>query len=722
MRYLITESDRAAWQIVAQGFPNFTFSQDIRNNAAQVDRDLLYLKRAHTGNTGVEAVMNSVPTFQRELALVQQLIAKRKLSQAQIEVLVGVDGTAQLIQHTIEGLARAFSSRAITANARLFTGTLIALGASALLVALLASAFAFGRRRAIAAQRAALAHSERRFRAMVQKASEVVVLTDAERRITYVTDAVVGLLGLSAEELIGRELETVLPAGERPRALQMFERTVRTGEGTGPSEWTLVRADGSVGFIEVRSTNLLHDPDVAGIALTVRDITRRREMEAQLRHQALHDPLTGLPNRTLFEDRVSQALQRAGRHRRSISVMYLDIDGFKAINDSMGHGAGDELLCTIAGRIDECLRGVDAAARLGGDEFACLVESLGDRDDALVIARRLAGGLARPAMVQGRSITVRASIGVAHASGVSISAEQLIRNADLAMYKAKAEGRGEIGVFDENLLVAARRRLDLREDLRLAIDRGELSLAYQPLVRLDSRILVGTEALLRWHHPQSGFIAPDQFIPIAEDTGLIVSLGRWVLDRALADLAGWSTLAPRMSLNVNVAPRELAEPDYVQAVSEALARHRIDPARVTLELTESDFLDVGETLQRLHALAQLGVKLAIDDFGTGQSSLARLQRLPVAQVKLDRSFLAVIDDNSQHATLVRSMIELGQALGMQMVAEGIERDTQLHILQDAARPLDSEAPDALGQGYLFARPQAAEAITALLTSPAPAAA
>ncbi|HYZ81294.1 MAG TPA: EAL domain-containing protein, partial [Solirubrobacteraceae bacterium] len=479
-------------------------------------------------------------------------------------------------------------------------------------------------------------------------------------------------------------------------------------------EWSLTAADGRIVDVEVRSTNLLHDPDVHGIVLMVRDVTRRRQMEAELRHQALHDPLTGLANRTLFEDRVSRALHRAVRSGRSVAVMYLDVDGFKTINDSMGHGAGDELLRTVAARIDESLRGADAAARLGGDEFACLVEDLEDRGDALMVARRLSAALSRPTAVQDRSITVRASIGVAFASATGIDAEQLIRNADLAMYKTKAEGLGEVAVFEDDLLVAARRRLDLREDLRLAIERNELTLAYQPLVALDTGTIVGTEALLRWHHAESGQIPPDQFIPIAEDTGLIVPLGRWVLDHALRDLAQWSSLAPTLGLNINVAPRELAEADYVAYVTEALLRHGINPARLTLEVTENDQLDVGAPLQRLESLARLGVRVAIDDFGTGQSSLARLQRLPVVQVKLDRSFLSGIDEDSQSATLVRSMVELGQSLGLQMVAEGIERDTQLAILRDAARPLGADAPDPLGQGYLFSRPQDAAVITTLL--------
>jgi EAL domain-containing protein (putative c-di-GMP-specific phosphodiesterase class I) len=276
------------------------------------------------------------------------------------------------------------------------------------------------------------------------------------------------------------------------------------------------------------------------------------------------------------------------------------------------------------------------------------------------------------------------------------------------MYAAKAAGKGDVAVFHEDLLVAARLRLDLREDLRRAIENHELSLAYQPLVDLNAGRAIGVEALMRWQHPQDGPIPPARFIPLAEENGMIVALGRWALDRALAELHAWSELAPELRLNLNVAPRELYEDDYVDAVGNALSRHDVAPERLTLEVTESAFLGHSDASKRLEELADLGVRLAIDDFGTGQSSLARLQRFPVTQVKVDRSFLSGIDENAHSATLVQSIIEMGAALGLQMVAEGIERESQLDVLR--------ASPCPLGQGYLFGRPQAPEAITQLLMS------
>ncbi len=710
LRELATGADGLAWELVAQGTPNFTFSQALRSDSARATADVRSLLQGRSGDPDLRRIVMLGKVFQTQLSDEQQLIAAHKLDQAGLEVLTGVDGTAGLMQATLEQLRARFSSQAASANASLYRGTLAALGVSGVLIALLAAAFAAGRRRAAAAERRALERSERRFRALVHKTSEMVFVVDPDRLITYVTDAVLGLLGHDPDALLGHPLEELVPAAEQPRARQILDHALRYGPAASPSEWMITRADGTPGFFEAQSDSFLDDPDVAGLVVTVRDVTARREMEARLRHQALHDSLTALANRTLFEDRVTQALQRVRRNDRIACVLYLDLDEFKTINDSLGHNAGDELLRTVAGRIDGCLRGGDSAARIGGDEFACLLEDLHDVNDALPIARRLLASLAVPIFIQQRRIAVRASLGLAHSTDAGMQADELIRNADLAMYSAKAEGKGGLALFQDELLTAARRRLDLREDLRRAIERGQLALAYQPLVDLNTGGIVAIEALVRWRHPRDGLIPPDHFIPLAEETGAIVPLGRWVLGQALADLSHWSAQSPQLRVNVNVAPRELLEPDYVPTVAAALTRHAVSPDRLTLELTESAVPDDGEIAGRLDELSQLGVRLAIDDFGTGQSSLGRLQRLPVTEVKVDRSFLADIEANSHNATLVRSMIELGHALGLRMVVEGIERESQL----DALRP----SPCPLGQGYLFGRPQDAPATTELLSAAA----
>jgi diguanylate cyclase (GGDEF)-like protein/PAS domain S-box-containing protein len=702
IRQITTESDALAWQLVAQGFPNFTFSETLRADAATAAADLRYLARIHApvGQLSLE-----LAGFQHELAREQQLIADKRLGEAGNVTLAGVDGTAQVIEGTIEELRAHFAARAAKSSGRLYVGSLASLSVTAALVALLAVAFVVGRRRAVKAERAALESSERRFRALVHRASEAILVTDVDRRIRYATDAVINVLGEPPEAVTGRRLDALLPADQRAGARALLERVAR-GNGSASSEWSVPRRDGTCGHFEAQVVNFLDDPDVTGLVVTVRDITARRDMEAQLRYQALHDPLTGLPNRTLFEDRVAHALTRITRDGVAVGVVYLDLDDFKAVNDSLGHGAGDQLLRGVAGRIDASLRGTDTAARLGGDEFACLLDGIKDIDEALAVARRLAVALAPPIEIDGRSIFVRASFGVAHSVNPTVGAGDLVRNADLAMYAAKSDNRGGISLFEPDMLSDARHRLDLREDLANAIGRQELALAYQPLFELETRSMIAVEALLRWNHPQHGPIQPDRFIPLAEETGLIVPLGRWVIDHALADLRRWSQLSPSLHVNINVAPAELGEPDYVQAVGDALKRHGISPDRLTLEVTESELPDAGEMLVRLEALATLGVRLAIDDFGTGQSSLARLGRLPVKQVKVDRSFLSDIDHSPQHATLLRSLIELGHALGLQMVAEGIEREGQVDLLRTLPCPL--------GQGFFLGRPQTPESITDLL--------
>ena len=703
VREASSESDAIAWSLVAQGFPNFSSAQALRANGARITGDVRYLERA---GAPVENVLIGTSVFEQELGHEQQLIADHRLSQANDEAANGVDGTEQVLRDELDRLRVRYQSAEDAANARLYSGTLISLGLVATLVALLASAFAASRRRTLAAERTALARSERRFRALVHRATDAVLIADDQDRISYAAGAVARILGSEPEALLGRRVEELAPPDQRSRARQLLERVRREGPAPTPSEWSMTRADGTTDHYEIQSADFTTDPDVSGIVLTIRDVTGRHEMELQLRHASLHDPLTGLPNRTLFEDRVAQALSRMRRSGQGVGVLYIDLDDFKAVNDSLGHASGDDLLRIVAGRIDGALRGSDTAARLGGDEFACLLDGLDGEAEALSIARRLIAALAPDAVIGERRLPLRASLGVAMCATPGLSAEELIRDADLAMYAAKNDGRGGLAVFEPGMLTDARQRLDLREDLAHAATRGELSLAYQPLVQIDGRTVTGVEALLRWHHAEYGPVAPDRFIPLAEQSGIIVELGRWVINQALSDLTALAGVAPDLRVNINVAPRELAEPDYVATVAAALARHKIAAGRVTLELTESQLPDDASVIERLQSLSELGVQLSIDDFGTGQSSLARLSRLPVNQVKLDRSFLSAVDVTPETATLVRSMVELGHALGLQMVAEGIERESQVAVL--------STLPCHLGQGYLFGRPLDRDAIASML--------
>ena len=447
----------------------------------------------------------------------------------------------------------------------------------------------------------------------------------------------------------------------------------------------------------------------ATFSALVHDITLRKELERQLQHQAFHDSLTGLANRALFADRVSHAMSRQGRARRSLAVIFLDLDDFKTVNDSLGHAAGDQLLTAVAERLRGVMRPEDTVARFGGDEFAMLLEET-NRESARRVAERVLAALRSPFDLQGKQVFARGSAGVAVAQPGSSPADDLLRHADLAMYTAKARGKGRIEFFEPRMHLAVIRRQELRTELEHAISREDFVLHYQPFVDLRNGRLAGLEALVRWRHPERGLIEPAEFIPAAEETGLIVPLGAWVLGEATRQMAAWIKAgvlpgnAPLIS--VNLSTRQLTDPGLVNMVAAALREAEFDPARLYLEITESALMaDVAE--QSLADLRGIGVKLAMDDFGTGYSSLSYLERLPVDLLKIDRSFTASLGSDREVPVLLRSIIKLGQTLRLQVLAEGIERLDQVVRLR--------ELGCKLGQGYHFSPPLPADAVPEALS-------
>ena len=447
-----------------------------------------------------------------------------------------------------------------------------------------------------------------------------------------------------------------------------------------------------------------------------------RGSEDRLVHQATHDALTGLANRVLFRDRVARA--EAEGDRTTMAVFYIDLDDFKDVNDGLGHEAGDQLLVAAAGRLLSATRGCDTVARLGGDEFAILLRGVRDARDAEVVAERVARALAMPFRVRGSEARVGASIGIALGRDAA-EADDLLRSADLAMYSAKHAGKHRYVVFESSMRTAALERIALEADLRGALERGELLLHYQPIVRLDTQQVVGAEALVRWRHPLRGLVSPMEFIPVAEATGMIVPIGRWVLEEACRQAAEWRRQGFGASddatfrMAVNISAWQVQNAELVDHVRSALVHNDLPPSALTLEITESVMLtDTEVTLARLHALKALGVRLAIDDFGTGYSSLAYLHRFPVDVLKIDRAFVKGVGETAHDPTLLRAIVAIGEALQLPMVAEGIEHPEQAHGLRELGCDL--------GQGFHFARPLPAEQITALLTGasapslPAPA--
>ena len=559
---------------------------------------------------------------------------------------------------------------------------------------------------------ASLQASEERFRSLVQNASDVTAILNGCGRVLYVSPAVDRVWGRQPQAVEGSTLIDLVHPEDRAGAQVHFSEVLRQPGLTLSTELRLEHGDGMWRDFEVVATNLLHQPAVAGVVATYRDVTERKAFEGQLRHLAFHDPLSHLPNRALFQDRLEQALARAERHRRPVVVLFLDLDDFKVVNDSLGHQAGDALLQEVAARVRGCLRAEDTAARLGGDEFAVLLEEVAGQDEALVVADRIVAALRAPIDLAGRSVTVGLSIGVALSSRATERADELLRRADLALYRAKADGKGSYAVFDASLETSALERLEIESDLRQALERGELALVYQPILRLSDGGIGEVEALLRWHHPRRGTVSPVAFIPVAEATGLIVPIGQWVLEQACQQVRRWQDehASTPVVMSVNLSGRQFQHPGLVADVARTMAAAGIDPRSLKLEITESVLMrDVESAVATCAALKRLGVQLAIDDFGTGYSSLAQLKRLPFDTLKIDRSFVDGLGRDEQDMAIVRSVVTLAKTLNLSVTAEGIETPVQEAHL----RSLGCER----GQGYLFAQPQPAEVIGELLASP-----
>ncbi|GAC1316694.1 MAG: EAL domain-containing protein [Chloroflexota bacterium] len=560
---------------------------------------------------------------------------------------------------------------------------------------------------------AQLAASEERFRSLVQHASDVIAVIDDEGSLTYISPSCQIVCGYAPEALIGTILSDLMHPEDQAR-VQAFVRDASSHQGsTSPAEWRIRHNDGAWRSIEVLGTNLLDDPNVGGLVLNGRDVTERRALEAQLAHQAFHDSLTGLANRALFRDRLAHALERARRSVNRLAVLFLDLDDFKAINDGLGHEAGDSLLVGVAERVEQCVRGSDTVARLGGDEFAILVEAADTDEEFSDLAERILKNLRGAFVLGDREVFARASIGIAISDAGEASAEDLLRDADAAMYHAKRAGGSRAELFEPGLHAAALERLALATDLRRALDRDEIEVHYQPIMHLDSETIRGVEALVRWRHPERGMISPATFIPMAEETGLINPLGMYVLRTACAQAQAWqNTQAPSelpLNVSVNLSTRQVQEPSLCEQVRGVLEETGLAPSSLTLEITEGLLLNDSETiLERLRELKSLGVNLALDDFGTGYSSLSYLQRFPIDVLKIDKSFVDRVSTGAEAAALVRAIVAMSDSLHLITVAEGIED-------RDQANRLRVFGCDR-GQGFLFSRPVPAARLTELLSN------
>jgi diguanylate cyclase (GGDEF)-like protein/PAS domain S-box-containing protein len=540
--------------------------------------------------------------------------------------------------------------------------------------------------------------SEARFRSLIQNASDIVSILDANGRFTYVSPSASQMLGYGMAHLLNRRVLDLVHEEDKAQAGDLFAESLRTSSRPVTGRWRLARADGTWIQTDNIYTNLAHDANIQGVVLNTRDVSEQCALEAQLIHQAFHDPLTGMANRALFENRVAHALSVRADGSHTVAVLFVDLDHFKTVNDSLGHAVGDALLTEAAARLCHCLRTADTVARLGGDEFAVLIENT-TRGEVTAVAGRIAKACLDPFWVDGHELLVSASIGVALAVRGQ-SAQELLRNADLAMYLAKTRGRGQAAVFEPEMHRAALQRLELVADLRHSLEREELAVVYQPIHTISGGAIVGVEALLRWRHPVRGAIAPSTFIPIAEETGQIVSIGRWVLERACRDVRQLQeVLGHALQVTVNLSARQLTDPTLVSEVQSVLASSELAPGSLILELTEGTLFEhTDHILSVMKGLKASGVNLAIDDFGTGYSSLSYLQRLPIDILKIDRAFVDRIDSDTHASAVASVIVGLGKSLSLRTVAEGIETESQARTL--------SELGCDLGQGYLFSGPMA----------------
>ncbi len=550
--------------------------------------------------------------------------------------------------------------------------------------------------------------SDERFRTLVQNSKDLIAVVEPDMMIRYVTPSVEAMLGYSPEDLIGTSLAELLHADESASIVQRFRDEARQVGSVG-CEFRMRHADHTWRAVEGVMSDLLDDPSVLGLVLTAHDVTDRRQLEERLMHQAFHDALTGLPNRALLADRLAHSIERAKRTGAEVAVLFLDVDDFKTINDSLGHGAGDELLVELATRLQGCLRAADTAARLGGDEFALLLEDATGVDGATRVADRVLEAISRPMMLGSSEVMPRASVGIVFAQPGQTAGE-LLRNADVAMYQAKQAGGHRFELFQPEMHEAALTRLELKADLERAFNTDELDLHYQPLVRLTDGATTGFEALLRWQHPVRGYVPPSEFVPLAEETGLINDIGRWVIQRACQQTRAWQLAIPgygHLSANVNLSARQILQPYFREDVAAALTRSGLSPADLVLEITEGTLMeDVEGVSLRLAELRAMGVRIAIDDFGTGFSSLGYLQRFPVDELKIAREFVDEVVRDPKRARLVEAIIALARSLDLETVAEGIEEPAQ----RDRLLGLGCE----IGQGYLFSRPIAASEVPNLL--------
>ena len=666
---------------------------------AEIHQSLQQLpKGAH-----VAAVVASVNSFLTAVREDLELVEAGDIEQAKLVDSLKVDLWYEELSSSVDdavGAQRAIADRTESLTSR---GSLAILALACVAIGALLLRFERARAAAASIHRRALEESEARFRTLVQNSDDAIAVVEADGVIRYQSPAAARVFGVDPAAAVGLRFERFLDPLVHPDdlpAILAFARQVGAEAGrTATLEYRVRTSEGAWKFVESTATNSLADPHVLGLVVTSRDISMRKALEERLRFQAFHDPLTQLPNRTLLKDRLILALARCAHHDRPLAVLLLDLDGFKAVNDTLGHSTGDDLLVQVSERLLECVRPGDSVARLGGDEFAVLLEELDAADDAQMVADRMLESLALPFVMEGRQVFLGASLGTVVTSDSDASPVDLLRDADVAMYAAKAEGKNRCKVFEPGMRHAVLHRMTMEGDLRNVITQRQLALFYQPIVDLATGNIVSVEALVRWRHPQRGLVSPAQFVPLAEETGLITDIGRWVMREACVQIKQWQKRFPgdTLKVTVNISGRQLHDTRLLADIRDNLTELDLTPTSVVLEITESVLMHHTRGLEEMIAgLQEMGLRFAIDDFGTGYSSLGYLRSFPVDILKIDRSFVTRVGEGPEESALARAIIKLAHNLDLKTVAEGIEKEDQLQRLR--------EWGCAFGQGFYYSPP------------------
>lgn len=566
--------------------------------------------------------------------------------------------------------------------------------------------------------------SEHRYRFIVNNSPDIIYMLDHKGKFVFVNDPVKTILGYEIDEMLGKHYSEFVHRDDLEKARYVFDER-RTGSRASHNiEFRLLCKGSSLPYryfesrsihIELSAMGMYADPpsdqreSFVGTYGVVRDISERKRAEELINFQLYHDLLTKLPNRALFRDRLNLAISHAKRSKSKLAVMFLDMDRFKVINDSLGHLAGDQLLQTIAQRLNSCLRDGDTLARVGGDEFNLLVPGISGREDAAMIARKIIDRLKEPVILDGYEVFVSFSIGIAMYPQDGQTIDVLVKNSDMAMYHIKTHGKNGYEFFADNMKAAFHRQLSLENGIRKALEKKEFKLFYQPQIRVEDGRICGVEALIRWEHPEQGLLLPDQFIPLSEETGLIVEIGNWVLDTACRELNVWRKRGIRddVQMAVNISAAQLMQPEFEHSVLDTLNKHGISGRQLTLEITENILMqDMDQAVSKFQQIAANGVRVAVDDFGIGYSSLSYLHSLPLNTLKIDRSFVSGIKGNKDRSSIITAVLAMARELKLEVVVEGVECKAQIDYL----RKLEC----AKAQGYYLGRPVPAEEIRELL--------